>query len=61
MFNRELIARRKRYPSELRDVLTRTYKLRETADYSRNLVSSEEAARALRRSQVFVATIGNRE
>lgn len=60
-FNRELITRRKIYPSERRDTLSRTYRLRELADYSRNRVSAEEASRALRRSQAFVAAVRARE
>lgn len=39
-FTRELINRRKRYPSGLRDVLPRVYKLRQNADYTRDMVSA---------------------
>lgn len=53
----QLINRRQRYPSDLRDVLSRNYKLREVADYAEVLVSQTEAGRALRRARQFVAAI----
>ncbi len=56
-FNRELITRRKVYPAELREILPRTYKLREAADYSRRFVSSREASRVLQQSQQFIAAV----
>jgi uncharacterized protein (UPF0332 family) len=56
-FAGELLKRHKTYPSELRDVLTRIYKLRHTADYTRDRVSETQAARAVRRTQEFVQTI----
>lgn len=56
-FVRELIQRRKRYPSDLRDVLPRVYLLREAADYKRDMVSEVQAARALRRTRTFVQAI----
>jgi uncharacterized protein (UPF0332 family) len=56
-FVRELIQRHKTYPSELRDVLTRLYKLRQAADYTRDRVSEVQAARAVRRTQQFVQAI----
>jgi uncharacterized protein (UPF0332 family) len=59
-FAGELIHRRKRYPSELRDTLTRTASLREAADYTQDFISETQAARALRRTRIFVDTIFQR-
>jgi len=56
-FVRDLISRRKRYPSDLRDVLTRTYLLRLTADYQHDMVSATQAGRALRRTRQFVQAV----
>lgn len=56
-FAGELIRRRKRYSSDLRDVLSHTYLLRQTADYSRDLVSEVQAARALRRARRLVHAV----
>lgn len=56
-FDGQLINRRKQYPVELRGVLARNYMLRQSADYEGDLVTRTEAARALRRAQVFVETI----
>ncbi|MGI8552770.1 MAG: HEPN domain-containing protein [Dehalococcoidia bacterium] len=56
-FVRELISRRKQYPSELRSVLLRNQELRLTADYERHLVTETQAARALRRAQGFVEAV----
>lgn len=53
----ELINRRKVLPTELRDVLSRTYTLREAADYKRDVVSQTQASRVLRRTRIFVETI----
>ena len=53
----ELINRRKRYPSELRDTFERLYLLRQTADYAASLVSEIQAARAIRRARAFVTAI----
>lgn len=53
----ELINRRKVYPSELRDTLSRASILREAADYKRELIGETQASRALRRSRTFVETI----
>ncbi len=57
VFARELINRRKLFPGELRAVLSRTYLLRETADYTRDVVSEVQAARVLRQSRTFVGAI----
>ena len=56
-FNGQLINRRKLYPPELRDTLSRTYLVRQTADYDRKPVSRTEAERALRRARLFVEQI----
>lgn len=56
-FVRELINQRKRYPADLRDVLTRTYTLRQAADYTLQWVSDIQALRALRRARMFVMAI----
>lgn len=56
-FARELINRRKRYPADLRDVLARTYTLRQTADYTRQWVTDVQASRALRRTRTFLTAI----
>jgi uncharacterized protein (UPF0332 family) len=53
----ELINRRKRYPSELRDTFERLYLLRQTADYAASLVSEIQAARAVRRARAFVTAV----
>lgn len=57
VFARELIAGRKLYPSGFRDVLSRNYLLRESADYGRDVVSETQAARALGRTRTFVQAI----
>lgn len=56
-FVRVLIGQRKRYSADLRDVLTRTYTLRQAADYTPQWVSENQALRALRRTRTFVAAI----
>lgn len=53
----ELINRRKRYPSKLRDTFERLFLLRQTADYASDFVSEIQAARALRRAREFVTAI----
>lgn len=64
VFVRELINRRKRYPPGLRDVLTRTYTVRQIADYALQWVSEVQAVRALRRTRTFLEALqgsgGNR-
>ncbi len=57
----ELINRRKVYPPELRDILSRTHALREAADYQRDLVSETQASRALRRTRTLVEALVPRE
>jgi uncharacterized protein (UPF0332 family) len=56
-FDGQLVNRRKLYPADLRNVLARTYLLREAADYKSTLVSQPEASRAMRRARQFVAAI----
>jgi uncharacterized protein (UPF0332 family) len=56
-FNGELIGRRKRYSSQLRDALRQTYALREKADYELDLVTEVRAARALRKAAEFVDSV----
>jgi uncharacterized protein (UPF0332 family) len=56
-FAGQLVNRRKLYPAELRDVLTRNLELRQTADYRPTYVSQVQVSRALRRSRLFVDAI----
>jgi uncharacterized protein (UPF0332 family) len=56
-FVRLLIDRRKLYPSDLREVLSRNYKLREVADYGELLVTQTEASRTVRRARNFLNAI----
>lgn len=56
-FAGQLIARRKRYPSELRSVLLRNQALRNTADYEPHWVTEVQAVRALRRTRDFVEAV----
>jgi uncharacterized protein (UPF0332 family) len=53
----QLINRRKLYPTALRDTLPRTYLLRQAADYSDDLITQEQALRALRRAREFVRAV----
>jgi uncharacterized protein (UPF0332 family) len=53
----QLIARRKAYPSALRDVLPRAFIVRQTADYKTERVSEVQATRTLRRAAEFVRTM----
>ncbi len=59
-FAGELIARRKLYPSGMRDVLSRTYLLRVTADYTPDVVSETQASRALRRTRSMLEVLVER-
>jgi uncharacterized protein (UPF0332 family) len=56
-FIRQLINRRKVYPADLRNTLEQNYRLRETADYRRDHVTEVRAARAIRRTEVFLEAI----
>jgi uncharacterized protein (UPF0332 family) len=53
----QLINRRKVYPPSLREVLERSYTLRQLADYQTEFVTEVQASRALRRARQFVETI----
>jgi uncharacterized protein (UPF0332 family) len=53
----QLINRRKVYPSNLREVLERSYMLRQLADYQAEFVTKAQASRALSRARQFVETI----
>jgi uncharacterized protein (UPF0332 family) len=53
----ELIGKKKQYPPELRDTLARLLMLRQMADYETELISQTLAARALRRTEQFVAAV----
>jgi uncharacterized protein (UPF0332 family) len=55
-----LINQRKRYDPQLRRVLADNQSLRDKADYRAELVTATQAARALRRSRLFVAAIRQR-
>jgi uncharacterized protein (UPF0332 family) len=56
-FVRELINRRKLFPSSLRDVLSVTMRLRHKADYDSDNVTEVQASRAVRRAAEFVDSI----
>jgi uncharacterized protein (UPF0332 family) len=56
-FAGELIVRRKRFPSEMRDTLSRLMVLRHAADYQAQQVSETQAVRALRRAEQFLGAI----
>jgi uncharacterized protein (UPF0332 family) len=52
-----LIYRRKLYTPALRDVLPRSYELRQKADYGQDVVTEAQASRVLRRTQQLVEAI----
>ncbi|MGH2533555.1 MAG: HEPN domain-containing protein [Thermomicrobiales bacterium] len=56
-FDGILIARRKLYPSSLRNVLTNTRLLRELADYKPEPVKQREVDRVLRQGREFVQAV----
>lgn len=56
-FDGQLINRRKLYPTVMRGTLARTYRLRETADYTGDMVTQTQASRVLRSTRIFVQTI----
>jgi uncharacterized protein (UPF0332 family) len=60
-FAGQLINRRHRYPPELRDTFDRLLRLRQTADYKSDLVTADQAQRAVRRARVFVDTVAKTE
>jgi uncharacterized protein (UPF0332 family) len=55
-----LINQRKRYAPQLRRVLSDNQSLRDQADYRPELITATQAARALRRSRLFVADVRQR-
>jgi hypothetical protein len=57
----DLTNRRKRYSSELRPTLEQNYRLRAMADYKRGRGSEIQAARAVRRAEVFVTAVAEHE
>jgi len=54
----QLINRRKRYPTDLRNMFEQNYRLREAADYRRDPVTGVRAARAVQRAETFVTAVG---
>lgn len=52
-----LIYRRKHYPSDLRDVLRMTLKLRQQGDYEMTPVTATQAQRALIRAGTLIAAV----
>jgi uncharacterized protein (UPF0332 family) len=56
-FSGLLINRRKRYPADLRDTLSRAFTLRQTADYEVESISEIQAERIIRRTRAFLAAI----
>jgi uncharacterized protein (UPF0332 family) len=56
-FAGELVNKRHRYPSSLRDALGDNVVLRQRADYRVQQVSQVQAERALRRARDFIAAI----
>ena len=55
-----LINQRKRYETQLRRVLSDNQSLRDIADYRPEFVTATQAARALRRTRLFVTAIRQR-
>jgi uncharacterized protein (UPF0332 family) len=53
----DLINRRKRYPSTMRETLIQGLELRRTADYKMQRVSGIRASRGLARARTFVAAV----
>ena len=53
----QLINRRKRYPSALRETLLRGLRLRQTADYKTERVTEVQASRALARARELVTAV----
>ena len=59
-FTAELIARRKIYPSGLRDHLSTALRVRQRADYGASGISQKVAQRMLRKATTFVAAVEGR-
>ena len=53
----DLINRRKRYPSDRRETLSATMRLRHKADYQYDHVTAEQAVRTVRRAVRFVEQV----
>lgn len=53
----ELVNRRKVYPGDLRQTLSNTLGLRQTADYVEDHINQREAARALRWTRPFIEAV----
>ncbi len=53
----ELVNRRKLYPATLRQTLSNTLGLRQTADYSEDRLNQREAAHALRWTRPFIEAV----
>ena len=60
-FAGDLISRRKVYPAELRQTLSRALFLRQMADYKSQWVTHTQAARLARSARQFVETIQRQE
>ena len=56
----ELINRRKRYASDLRDTLSATMRQRHKADYQYDNVTADQAIRMVRRAARFVEEVGSK-
>lgn len=56
-FSGYLVGRLKRYPSDLRDTLSRNMELRHFADYDTQSVPHISAARAYRRAKTFLEAV----
>ncbi|MBI2760094.1 MAG: HEPN domain-containing protein [Chloroflexi bacterium] len=56
-FVEQLIDRRKVYPASMRDLLSRTILLRQTADYRAEHITQIQASRAVRRTREFLEAI----
>ena len=56
-FAGQLINRRRIYGANLRNTLEQNYRLRATADYGRDSITEIRAARAVKRTEEFVAVI----
>ena len=59
-FVEQLIDRRKVYPASMRDLLSRTILLRQTADYRAEHVTQVQAARAVRRTRELLDAVQTR-
>jgi len=60
-FSARLVNRRKLYPNEFKDTLTRLRDLRDTADYATTLITVTQAARAVHRAREYVAAVRSRQ